>query len=174
MNKDDLMLILQNPGLTKVLLDVLSKDNTDTTKHSKKQNQDSLLESFIVGSNQKPIVPDVVDLRNDGHRAASQFANDYHFPMGKKFSVWFTGHESSLRQALWRVGLDPKMSTLMKNKKYSDNTSSYEDEDDNYTRDAKKKRLVQQEKRRPVKNYKSAWSQHVSDYEERDEFFTKR
>ena len=49
----------------------------------------------------------------------------------------------------------------------------YEDEDDNYNRDAKKKRLAHQDKRRPVKNYKNAWTQHETDYEDRDEFFSK-
>lgn len=63
----------------------------------------------------------------------------------------------------------------MKNRKAS-NIRSYDyfdDEDENYTRNAKKKRLEKQEKRRPVKNYKSAWSAHEKDYEERDEFFSK-
>lgn len=63
----------------------------------------------------------------------------------------------------------------MKNKKASSIRSYdyFDDEDENYTRNAKKKRLEKQDRRRPVKNYKSAWSAHEKDYEERDEFFGK-
>jgi hypothetical protein len=64
----------------------------------------------------------------------------------------------------------------MKNRKLNSDVRSYdyyEEENENYNRSAKKKRLAYQDKRRPVKNYKNAWSQHVSDYEEHDDFFSK-
>lgn len=64
----------------------------------------------------------------------------------------------------------------MKNKKYGNNAHSYEvyeDDDENYTRNAKKKRLAHQDKRRPVKNFTKAWSQYEKEHEERDDFYSK-
>lgn len=114
MNKQDLKLILENPALSKLLLDVLSKDSSSVNIQG-----NSTLDNFLEEDNfNKPHVPAVTDLRDKGHRAASNFANEYFFPVGGKFVVWFTGHDSSLRQALERNGLKTSFNTLSKGKKY--------------------------------------------------------
>jgi hypothetical protein len=112
MKKEDLLLVLQNPNLTKLLIDVLSKD--DTNQKSKSHS----LDEFLLGDGDKPYAPAVTDLRDKGHRAASNFVKEYVFSVGKKFQVWFTGHESSLRQAFERNGYRVSMNTLAKGKKY--------------------------------------------------------
>lgn len=117
MRKQDLLLVLENPSLSKILLDVLSEGD--------KSNDfvNTSLESFLLENNSNPNlsgknVPKSVDLRDRGHRAASQFVSEYDFQIGQRFDVWYSGHESSLRQALERKGLRPSITTLMKGKKY--------------------------------------------------------
>lgn len=46
---------------------------------------------------------------------------------------------------------------------------------DEYEMEARRKTKADlQNSRRPVKNWKKAWSQHTDDYDERDEFYGKK
>ena len=116
MTKQDLLLLLENPGLSKALLSILSSDERSM------EFKNTSLEEFLLSESKsnltKPVAPSVVDLRNGGHRAASQFVSEHDFKIGQRFEVWYTGHESSLRQALERKGLRPSITTLSKGKKY--------------------------------------------------------
>jgi len=117
MRKQDLLLVLENPSLSKVLLNVLSEGDKSN------DYANTSLESFLLENNSNPNlvgrnVPKSVDLRDRGHRAASQFVSEHDFQIGQRFDVWYSGHESSLRQALERKGLRPSITTLMKGKKY--------------------------------------------------------
>lgn len=116
MTKQDLLLLLENPGLSKALLSILSSDEKSM------EFKNTSLEEFLLNESNstfgKRSVPNVVDLRDRGHRAASQFVSEHDFKIGQRFVVWYTGHESSLRQALERKGLRSSITTLSKGKKY--------------------------------------------------------
>ena len=113
MNKTDLLLILQNPELSKVLLNFLSKDNASADEVPVLEN--------ISSDNQVslPKAPEIVDLRDNGHRAASQFVDGHSFTVGQQITIWYGGHESGLRGAFTTRGLNPSINTLLKGKKYS-------------------------------------------------------
>jgi hypothetical protein len=114
MNKEDLLLVLQNPNLTKLLINVLSKDDSTT-------NQMTGLEKilFSESSDDLPRAPLIADLRDKGHRAASQFVDNHSFKIGQEMNIWYGGHESGLRGAFTSRGLNPSINTLLKGKKYS-------------------------------------------------------
>ena len=117
MRKQDLLLVLENPSLSKVLLEVLSGEERSNDVRN------TSLENFLLENNSNPtlngkIVPKIIDLRDRGHRAASQFVGEHDFQIGQRFDVWYSGSESALRQALERKGLRPSITTLMKGKKY--------------------------------------------------------
>jgi hypothetical protein len=114
MKIEDLKLIIENPELTKVLLNILS--NGDSTP-----NEMSGLEKLLYSepTDNLPRAPLVVDLRDKGHRAASQFVDNHSFKIGQGMTIWYGGHESGLRGAFTSRGLNPSINTLLKGKKYS-------------------------------------------------------
>jgi hypothetical protein len=61
--------------------------------------------------------------------------------------------------------------------KMKSNSNHYEDFDDYEPYEEKKGRIrkvdSENHKRREIKNWKKAWSEHPEDYDERDEFFGK-
>jgi hypothetical protein len=113
MKIEDLKLIIENPELTKVLLNILA--NGDSTP-----NEMSGLEKllFSESTNSLPKAPSVVDLRDKGHRAASQFVDSHSFKIGQELTIWYSGHESGLRGAFTSRGLNPSINTVIKGKKY--------------------------------------------------------
>lgn len=120
MKKEDLMLVLKNPELSKLLIDVLSNsDNTAEEIKNPSLEKAVLGETNLFGESIKTIAPTVIDLREGGYQAPSNFVNDYIFPIGHKFVVWYSGHESSLRNAFYRQGIKTSMHTKLKGKKYS-------------------------------------------------------
>ena len=116
MNTRDLLLLLENPSLSRTLLNILSSD--EKSMEFKNTSLEEFLLSESNSTRSKASVPEVVDLRDKGHRAASQFVSEYTFKVGQRFTVWYGGHESSLRNALERKGLRPSITTLLKGKKY--------------------------------------------------------
>jgi hypothetical protein len=117
MKNEDLLLLLNNPELSKAIINVLSEKSSAGIKNPGLEKV-IFGETNLFGDYIKPVVPAVTDLRDKGHKAASNFAKDYVFTVGKKFVVWFTGHESTIRQALERVGYKTSINTLSKGKKY--------------------------------------------------------
>jgi hypothetical protein len=115
MKKEELLLVLQNPELSKILLDMLSKDTESTTS-----KQMPVLQNTLFGDQVNlPKAPEIVDLRDNGHRAASQFVDNHSFTVGQQITIWYGGHESGLRGAFTTRGLNPSINTLLKGKKYS-------------------------------------------------------
>ena len=115
--KNELNLIIQNPDLTKALLKVLSQDDNSFGAENPTLSNAVHGESTLF-DDVKSVVPDINDLRNEGYQAPSKFVRKHIFPLGKKFQVWYQGHESGLRNAFYRAGLVVSMDTLMKGKKY--------------------------------------------------------
>ena len=113
MNKTDLLLVLQNPELSKVLLNLLSKDNAVA------EEMPALKNVLFDDQVSLPKAPEIVDLRDNGHRAASQFVDNHTFSIGQQITIWYGGHESGLRGAFTTRGLLPSINTLLKGKKYS-------------------------------------------------------
>ena len=112
MNKTDLLLVLQNPELSKVLLNLLSKDNAVA------EEMPALKNVLFDDQVSLPKAPEIVDLRDNGHRAASQFVDNHTFSIGQQITIWYGGHESGLRGAFTTRGLLPSINTLLKGKKY--------------------------------------------------------
>lgn len=54
------------------------------------------------------------------------------------------------------------------------NRSYQEDYNDDYDdEDRRRKKKLHQEHRRPVKNWKKVWGEHIEDYELLEEFFSR-
>jgi hypothetical protein len=119
MTKEELLLVVKNPELTKLLLTVLTQDDTNPIKNES-------LEKAILGDDttniygdNKPIVPNINDIREMGYQAPSKFVKQYLFPVGQKFQVWWTGSDSAIRNAFYKMGILISQDTLLTGKKYS-------------------------------------------------------
>lgn len=63
----------------------------------------------------------------------------------------------------------------MKKQKFAKKSdyNEFEDFDDYDFKHTSKKKITNNQKRRPLRNIKKAWTQHESDFETVDEFFSK-
>lgn len=118
MKNEDLLLLLNNSELTKTIINLLSKNNKPSVADEMPiLNKEIHGETNIFGEPIGKVVPLVNDLRDNGYQAPSKFVREFVFPIGRKFVVWYQGHESSLRNAFYRKDIQVSIDTLSKGKK---------------------------------------------------------